>query len=374
MNVIEHLGYVQIDTINVVERAHHHTLWTRVPGYAPGMLADLLARDRRVFEYWGHAASYLPMDDYRFYIPRMNSFPWNGWTKQVYERHKGIMPKVLERIQTEGPLGSADFKTSEKKRGTWWDWKPAKTALELLMWRGDLMVTGRRNFQRIYDLTERVLPSSVDITVPNKVEATRFQISRALSAHGIASKRDIRDYLRMGVSNTIPGVLDDMVSSGEVIKMEINELGGEDYYALTGEIEDGLRLRKRRPDIHFLSPFDNCVINRRRGERMFGFSYTLECYLPSARRKYGYFTLPILWGEDFVGRFDPKADRKNKVLVVKNMIFESGTTIEEDLIAALGHKLSAYARLNSCQKVVIERTEPKNVKTPLSRIILTWVA
>ncbi|MBA7698532.1 hypothetical protein ES703_107210 [subsurface metagenome] len=157
---IEKLGYVQIDTIAVINRAHHHTLWTRRPDYSPAMLDELQAKDRRVFEYWGHAASYLPMKDYRYYIPRMRAFPWgDGWIKRMHERHKDVMKDVLERITKEGPLGSADFKAPDgKKRGAWWDWKPAKTALELLMWRGDLMVTERRNFQRIYDLTERVLP------------------------------------------------------------------------------------------------------------------------------------------------------------------------------------------------------------------------
>ncbi|TET23545.1 MAG: winged helix-turn-helix domain-containing protein [Candidatus Stahlbacteria bacterium] len=368
---IEKLGYVQIDTIAVINRAHHHTLWTRRPDYSPAMLDELQAKDRRVFEYWGHAASYLPMKDYRYYIPRMRAFPWgDGWIKRMYERHKDVMKDVLERITKEGPLGSADFKAPDgKKRGAWWDWKPAKTALEMLFWKGDLMVTERRNFQRIYDLTERVLPGGVDTTVPDPAEVARFRVKRALCAHGIATQREILDHLHISSKEKVPDALDEMVDSGEVIPMKIKGFEGINYYVLSDVLRNASRLRKRNPRLHLLSPFDNLIIHRPRTERLFGFSYSLECYTPPAKRKFGYFCLPILWGEQFVGRLDPKADRKQKTLVVRNLVFEGGFKHYEGILPALAEKLKALASFNRCEKVLIEQTMPGKVKTHLSRTL-----
>lgn len=369
--VIEKLGYVQIDTIAVIERAHHHTLWTRVPSYKQEMLDELLAKDRRVFEYWGHAASYLPMSDYRYYIPRMRAFPWgDGWIKRMYENHKDVMKDVLARIRKEGPLGSVDFKGHDgKKRGAWWDWKPAKTALELLMWRGDLMVTERRNFQRIYDLTERVLPSNIDTTVPDSAEVARFRVQRALYAHGIVTQRDILDYLHISSKEKVPDALDEMVESGEVIQVEIKGLEGANHYINRDVLENASRLRKRKPCLHLLSPFDSMIIHRYRIEQLFDFSYALECYTPPAKRKYGYFCLPILWGEEFIGRLDPKADRKQKTLIVRNIVFEPEFKDYEGVLPPLAEKLKALAAFNDCDKVQIERTVPGKIRTPLNKAL-----
>jgi uncharacterized protein YcaQ len=172
---IERLGYVQIDTISVVERAHHHTLWSRRSDYGPGMLHELLAADRRVFEYWTHAASYLPMRDYRYYAGRMRSFASSDRARQFLADHAKLVREVLRRIRAEGALASADFAAPDgRKRGPWWDWKPAKAALETLFSMGELMVSRRRNFQRVYDLTERVLPAGIE-TAP---------LVRALKAKG----------------------------------------------------------------------------------------------------------------------------------------------------------------------------------------------
>jgi len=159
--VIRRLGYVQIDTISVIRRAHHHTLWNRCRGYRADTLHRLQAEERKIFEYWGHAASYLPMEDYRFYIPQMKRYfdPKGKWVKNRYREYGHLMDGMLERIRREGPLGSRDFKSEERTgNSAWGNWKPAKIVLELLFWRGELMVTRRENFHRIYDLTERVLP------------------------------------------------------------------------------------------------------------------------------------------------------------------------------------------------------------------------
>ena len=178
---------MQIDTISVIERAHHHTLWTRVPGYRPEQLHEAQAVDRTVFEYWGHAASYLPMSDYRFYIPMMRSFydpkrlvPGAGGRSTA--SHLGAR---AQRIREEGPRAARDFANpGGRRKGPWWDWKPAKAALEMLFWRGELMIRERRGFERIYDLTERVLPAGTDTRPPAPDELGRFIVRRALDRPG----------------------------------------------------------------------------------------------------------------------------------------------------------------------------------------------
>ena len=160
-DIVEHLGYIQIDTLAVINRAHHHTLWLRNNHYSEKMLHELQTKDRLVFEYWGHAMSYLPMSEFRFALPRMKNFlnPKHRWIKRNIGLSQHLFDDVLKRIKDEGPLTSQDFKSdSDSPRSSWWDWKPAKMALETLYWQGKLMISERRNFQKVYDLTERVLP------------------------------------------------------------------------------------------------------------------------------------------------------------------------------------------------------------------------
>jgi len=367
--VIEKLGYVQIDTINVIERAHHHTLWTRRPDYDPQFLHDLQAKDRRIFEYWGHAASYLPLSDYCFYLPLMHSFqePHNSWERKRFEKYGHLMPSVLERVRQEGPLSSKDFTPPPgTKRGTWWDWKPAKVALELLFWRGELMVTERRNFQRVYDLTERVLPPEIDTSQPTQTELGQFLVRRALAAFGLAQPREIYDHIRAAKPSVIAQAITELVESGEVVPIKIENNNG-DYYTKPEILEKAHRLQSTQSVLHFLSPFDNLVIHRQRLKHLFGFDYALECYLPTDKRQFGYFTLPILWGEKLVGRLDPKADRVSKKLIIRNLAFEPQFQGFEGLLPVLATHLQAFARFNRCQAVVLERLSPASIKSDLER-------
>ncbi len=385
LEIVEHLGYIQIDTISVIERAHHHVLWTRVPDYKPAMLHELQAKERRVFEYWGHAASYLPMKDYRFYLERMRSFPqgWNYWTAELFEKSRGVMVQVLERIRKEGPLGSADFENPKgEKRGTWWDWKPAKAALEMLFWKGDLMVTERRNFQRIYDLTERVLPSWADTRIPDKGEVGRFLVTRALKTGGIATAREIRDHIHLADQKMIDDAIRELLDAGEVVEVEVEGLDGKEYYSLRKNVEDswkeegkrgaarcapGERRAKRARRAYLLSPFDNLVIQRARIKRLFGFDYQLECYVPQNKRKHGYFMLPILWGEELVGKLDPKAERKDGVLVVRNVVFEKEFKDFDALVPELAKGIRDLATFNGLDRVRVEKTSPARLRTALNK-------
>ena len=365
--IIQELGYVQIDTISVVNRAHHHTLWTRLDGYEKDMLHRLQSLDRKVFEYWGHAASYLPMRDYRFYTPRMirHSDPMSKWAKDRLEKCGHLMDDVLERIRKEGPLGSRDFQSeSGTKRAQWWDWKPAKTALELLFWRGDLMITRRENFHRIYDLTERVLPPGTDTTVPGDAELGRFLVRTALRAHGIATEKSISDHIHAAGRKVIRSALKAMEDSGEIVPATVEGEGG--YYALAGSEDLFEELNDSRRTVHILSPFDNLIIDRRRTEKLFGFSYALECYTPKSRRKYGYFVLPVLMGDGFAARVDARASRKDGVLELESVYLEDDVEDKEGFLSTLASKLWDFARWNLCGSVRLARFEPGRYRELLS--------
>jgi uncharacterized protein YcaQ len=379
---VGHLGYVQIDTISVIERAHHHTLWTRVPGYNQRQLHDAQAKDRTVFEYWGHAASFLPMGDYRFYLPMMRSFykPSGAWWRGWGEKYGNYLEPVLKRIREEGPKAARDFENpGGKRKGPWWDWKPAKAALEMLFWRGELMVRERQGFQRIYDLTERVLPAGTDTREPSAGELGRFIVRRALTALGVACEKEIRDYIRIGDRHIIASAIREMLAATEIVRLAVEEPDGT-VYTLPALLDKVSRFRARPfrpattgpPRVHLLSPFDNLVISRSRVKERFDFDFAFECYLPKNKRNHGYFVLPILFGDAFVGRLDPKADRQNKTFLVRRLLLEPGVDIEA-LVPGLGRAIHDMALFNGCEKVVLENIQPKKFIAPLKRALTVGV-
>ena len=363
---VERMGRVQIDTIAVVQRAHHHSLWTRRPDYHPDVLDELQARDRRVFEYWARGACYLPMCDYRYYVPAMRGAAGGRRTRSFLEQNATLVQHVRDRIRADGPLGSADFKSPDDgTRGPWWDWKPAKRALETLFNAGELMIARRRNFQRLYDFAERVLPPDLDTTPPERGELLRFAARRALGWRGIGTAGEL-SWARYG--GAADGeALRELLASGEVTQVTVRGLDGEARYAMTSALEAVAGRRGGRKKLHILSPFDNVVIHRHRLAALFGFHYKLECYHPAAKRQHGYFCLPILWGTRFVGRLDPKADRKQKTLIVRGLFLEPDPRRLDGLLHALARKLRAFAAFNDCERVTIERTTPGSARAPLMR-------
>ena len=376
------LGYIQIDTIAVIQRAHHHVLWTRQPDYNPDLLHALQAQDRQVFEYWGHALAYLPMSDYRYFVPRMEHFPrsQSRWITALREQSAPLIKPILTRIREEGPLGAKDFEAPVgKKRGTWWDWKPAKHALELLFWRGDLMITERRNFQKIYDLTERVLPSGIDTSHPHDDEMGTFFVRRALAAYGVAQEKEICTFMQPNAvwdaafqranKKAVSKALTDLIQDGEVVPLHLKEIGETPYYALADTLQNTTKRKQQAHAVFLLSPFDNLIIQRDRTKRLFGFDYSLECYVPAAKRKHGYFVLPILWGERFVGRLDPKADRKTKTLVINSLTFEPVFTDFDALLPALVDRLKSFARFNQCETVKLGKVVPAKIKSKLDKAL-----
>jgi uncharacterized protein len=366
---IEHLGYVQIDTIAVVERAHHHILWSRCADYSPSFLHDLVAVDRRVFEYWAHAMALLPMSDYRFYIPRMHRHRSSNraWLSEWKKEHGHILDHVLRRIRNEGPLTSKDFQVPlDAKRGTWWDWKPAKSALEILFWQGDLMISERDGFQKVYDLTERVLPPDTDTRLPTRDELGRFHVRRALAGLGVAQAREIRDAFHVADRDLIAETLQTLEQEGVVVALTV-EGQNSVYYALRDTLESVPSAVSRT--VHILSPFDNLTIQRDRLSRLFQFEYTIECYVPETKRKFGYFVLPILWQDRLIGRLDAKADRRAETLSIKKLMFETGFQAFEDALPALSDTLARFAQFNGCDTIESDVIVPSGHKRALKNLL-----
>jgi len=342
--VINQLGYVQIDTISVIERSHHLVLYTRNHNYEHGHLHDLQAKDKKIFEYWAHAASFVPMKDYRYYLLRMKRrHVYGSWIHNWIEKNRPVLKMVKRRIEKQGALSTSDFESpKDRKRGPWWDWKPAKMALEILFWQGILMVKERRNFQRVYDLTERVLPKGLDVTKPSDKEEKQFFIRRALQAMGIANEYDIRNYI--STKTNLSPYLKSLEKVGEIQQVEIESINTP-YY-----INEGCDPSKD-DNVHFLSPFDNLIIIRNRTKTLFDFDYTLECYVPKHKRKYGYFSLPILWQGNLVGLIDPKADRENKTFLIQNLHLHNNRIDIKQFGPAFARALNKFAEFHKCPKI-----------------------
>ncbi len=357
LSAIEHLGYIQIDAISVIRRAHHHTLWNRNPRYKNSQLESLIA-DKLVFEYWAHAAAYLPMRDFRFSLPRKQALA-SGEQEHWYDRDEKMMKLVLKRIATEGPLMAKDFEHTGKRIGHW-KTKPAKRALEYLFMQGDLMAPRRTSFHKVYDLTERVLPEGTDTTIPNREEHVRFLITRYLKANGLGQAAEIT-YLLKNMKRPVSAALEEMALSGELVKIRV---AGNSHFALPATLEL-LDKPLSRSKLKILSPFDNLVIQRKRMTELFGFDYLIECYVPEEKRRYGYFSLPILWDGKLVARMDCKAERKESLLHIHHLALEPGFSGTDLFFTALGKELEAFMKFNHCTGLRIYRTSPADIRPGL---------
>lgn len=354
LKTVQHLGYVQIDTISVIERAHHHVFWSRQGNYQTDYLNDLLVKDRSVFEQWAHAVAYMPIEDYRFYLPKMENErkpPTNKWQRKRFELAKTHIKNVMKRIREEGPLSSKDFDHDGKKSsGGWGPLKPAKLALDILYSQGDLMISSRRNFQRVFDLTERVLPEGLDISMPDPEDCARHQIRRTLTAMGLARESEINKHLQLADRNSIHSAIQDMLEADEIVSLKVRGIPDEVYYALPATLNQLSKLRVSK-QIRILSPFDNMVIQRERMKLLFDFEYTIECYVPAAKRVYGYFVCPILWGNELVARIDMKADRKSKTLMIQQLHHESHLKNKRAFDVALKKAIQEFAEFNGCESI-----------------------
>ncbi|MDE8601771.1 crosslink repair DNA glycosylase YcaQ family protein [Marinomonas sp. RSW2] len=360
----DHLGYVQIDTISVVERAHHHVLHSRVPKFDPSMMNKLLI-EGDIFEYWSHAAAFLPIDDFRFSLPYKHAIK-SGQTHWNKSPDRKLMAELLGRVRTEGPLRSRDVETKVSNRAGWWDWKPAKKALEQLFMEGDLMVKDRVGFQKNYDLTERVLPSSTNVTMPSMEEFVTHMVDQQLRCHGVVSLKGLT-YLRRDTAlrNAVKSLVNERLAQGTLEQIQLSS--GEVYFIETGALERRLPNLSNR--LQILSPFDNSVIQRDRLKHLFQYDYQIECYVPETKRKYGYFSLPLLFRGEFIGRMDCKAHRKIRLLEIKFLhlesSFEQKSVDNDQLIGAFIDAIDSFRQFQQCDSVSLTTLSSTALAVPL---------
>lgn len=353
---INHLGYVQIDTISVVERAHHHVFYSRVPKFEPVMTGQMLL-NRDIFEYWAHAAAFLPIADFRFSLPYKHAIK-NGQTHWYRTRDQKLMDELLARIRSDGPIRSRDIETNTTKRSGWWDWKPAKKALEQLYMEGDLMVSAREGFQKTYDLTERVLPSHVNSQMPSMEEFAVHIVDQQLRCHGLVSLKGLTYQRRNAeLRKAVKALVDERLAQHTLEQVQVSS--GEVFILETGAFERPLPRLKNRMLI--LSPFDNSVIQRERLKALFQYDYQLECYVPAAKRQYGYFSLPLLFRDEFIGRMDCKAHRKISHLEIKSLHFEQHNFDEDLVITAFVDAITQFCQFQQCDSVSLTQAHPKRL-------------
>ncbi|QJE01481.1 winged helix-turn-helix domain-containing protein [Massilia forsythiae] len=362
---IRRMGVLQIDTISVVARSPYLVLWSRLGDYDPCWL-DALLEQGRLFEYWAHEACFIPVEDYGLYRHRMidpGSLGWKyagAWMRE----HPDEVERVLEHIRTHGPVRSADFVREDGKAGGWWQWKPQKRALEVLFTTGRLMIARRQQFQRVYDLAERVLPGWDDADMPSLDAARRALVLQAVKALGVARAAWIADYHRTRPPHTDAHALAD---AGLLLRVRVE--GWRD--ALFVHPDHAPLLERAAagaltPSVTSpLSPFDPIVWDRRRAAELFGFDYRLECYTPAHKRRHGYFTLPLLRRGALVGRVDAKAHRKQGVFELKALALEPGVRTGGRLAGDLASAFLRCARWHACSQVTLVQAEPEAFAGPL---------
>ena len=372
----EATGGIQLDSINVVERAHLLTLWSRFGTYDRARLERLVYRERVVFEYWAHAACLVATTDLPAWRRAMLDYStehrgWSGWL----QTNRPLVRRVEAEIAARGPLATSDFADPRATRGAsgWWNWKPAAHALDYLWMTGRILVHSRTGFQKRYDLAERVLPASAGVVPLTAAEFRRWHLRKALHALGAATETDLRLYLtfpRRGAAER-RRVLARALATGEVVELRVADDRGR-WYALAADVPALQRAAGRRVASRgatFLSPFDSLLWHRERTLRLFGFDYRLEVYTPSAQRRFGYYSLPILVDGRLVGRVDAKAHRGERRLALRHVAFEAKPFDVDRAVAGTAEAARSLATFVGADAVTVERVTPPALRAPLRRAL-----
>jgi uncharacterized protein YcaQ len=358
MEAIVRMGVLQIDTISVVARSPFLVLWSRLGHYQPEWLDQHLA-EGQLFEYWAHEACFVPIADYGLLRHRMLDPAAMGWKySATWMRERADeVAAVLAHIRQHGPTRSSDFERTDGQAGGWWAWKPEKRSLEVLFTSGALMIARRHNFQRVYDLAERVHPSWDDGQLPHIDDTRRMLALKAVKALGVCKAGWIADYYR----TRRPHVdAEQLADEGALLRVQV---AGWDEPAYVHPEHVSLARAGAAGTLvptvtTLLSPFDPVVWDRRRALELFDFDYRLECYTPAPKRRYGYFTLPILRRGALVGRVDAKAHRREGIFELKLVELEPGVRSSARFGADIAQAIMRCARWHACPQILVTRTEP----------------
>lgn len=346
LTAIRQMAALQIDTINVVARSPYLVLWSRLGSFQNNWLDELL-EEGKIFEYWSHEACFLPIEDYGLYRHQMISPQGLGWKynhRWLSENAKQV-EQIRQHIHQNGASRSADFERKDGKSGGWWEWKPEKRSLEVLFTTGELMVARRHNFQRIYDLRERVHPKWKDKRdLKAQIDCQRQQVLQAVQALGVAKASWVADYFRMGKLEAAIHP-ESLAKQGLLLKVQVDgwELPAYIHLSHAKQLQQALDGKLKASATRLLSPFDPVVWDRKRAIELFNFEYKLECYTPATKRQYGYFTLPILRRGALIGRLDAKAHRKEGVFELKLLHLEAGVRVSQALVDDVAKAIKSFA-------------------------------
>lgn len=350
--LVERLGFVQVDTINVVARAHDLTLSSRLDGYRPEQLKRLLEDKRSLFEGFTHDASAIPTIYFAHWKPRFTRdrarIHAHAWWQHHFRGTDGgqVVAGVKARIAREGPLKSSDFEHPEK-RGPWWGWKPQKAALDFLWRSGELLVPRREGFQKVYDLAERVLPEAHARPCPGTAEHLAWACTTAAERLGVFTPKELADFWASIEAVEARRWCDLEATAGRLVPVAVTDVDGavRPAFALADFEARLARLPEAPERTRLLCPFDPILRDRARALRRFGFDYRFEAFVPEPKRQYGYFVLPILEGDRLVGRLDPKLHRDRDLLEIKGLWWEPGikpTKARRRHLAAALERLAAF--------------------------------
>jgi len=368
-SIIRQMHILQIDTINVIARSPYLVLWSRLGDYNPRWLEELLA-EGALFEYWSHAACLLPIEEYPLYRHVYDSW-LGGRAHKWLEENAALAETVLNHVRTNGETRSSDFARTDGQKTGWWNWKEEKIALEYLFYAGELMVRKRHNFQRIYDLRERVLAglegptdASTDVSL---AEAHDQFVLNTIQALGVVKAEWIPDYFRLSKTDT-KAALKRLEKQDRLMPVEVEGWTSPGYIHPGDHkrAEAAAKGKVPRSKTTFLSPFDPLVWDRARALDLFNFDYKIEVYTPAPKRKYGYFTLPILYNNALIGRIDPKAHRKEGIFEVKALHLEPGVKVDDGLVTELKSALRACAAWHKTPQVVVRYAAKSGLAERLS--------
>jgi len=361
------LGAVQIDTLQMVSRAHYLTLWSRLGSYdrADFDALSFNPSDRRLFEGWYHAACFIPTHEYRYQMPRQRKVRENGhswYARWINDpKNREMVKSVIERIRQDGGLRTSDFENPDHKRGSWWDWKPAKVALEYAYAYGELMISDRVKFQRVYDLTERTLPDWADRTEPSQQERDRFFVERGAKAIGVGLLRNAGDYSWMKITTSRP-IVKELLKEGTLLEIACETVNGIQPLVIH---RDNLPLLEKAADgeiqpgrTTFLNPWDNFWWAQDRDELLWNFEHLIEVYVPQPKRVYGYYLMPILHKDRLVGRIDPKLERKTGLLRLRALHLESGIQPDDELVRAVAVAMRDFMNFHHAKELVVDMSNP----------------